>query len=471
MSASGDLAMRDELLLQLRAFSQEHLLAFWDKLSGVQQANLAAQIQKIDFPEMEAMFERSKAQENLRKLAQRAMPPLAVRIDSNDSPYTSEQARPLGERALAEGKVGVALVAGGQGSRLGFDHPKGMYPVGPISDASLFEILFAKILATGMRSGTAIPIYLMTSPATHEETVDYLKTNRWFGLAEEDVTVFCQGTLPAVDASTGKLLLSDRDSLFLSPDGHGGMLAALDRSGALADMQQRGIEHLFYFQVDNPIATVCDAYMIGCHILANSEYTLQVIAKQDPEERVGNVVQVDGVTRIIEYSDLPADIAKVRNGDGSLKFWAGSIAVHVLDVGFLSRMTKLHNALPTHCARKKVPFVDPAGQHVDPAEPNAIKYERFIFDLLPHAKCSLSVEVDPAVAFAPLKNASGAATDTVEHVHHQMMELHRSMLREAGVQVENGCRVEISPLFAMTVDQLRGKITPGTSIVEETYFR
>ena len=146
MSASGDLAMRDELLLQLRAFSQEHLLAFWDKLSGVQQANLAAQIQEIDFPEMEAMFERSKAQENLRKLAQRAMPPLAVRIDSNDPPYTSEQARPLGERALAEGKVGVALVAGGQGSRLGFDHPKGMYPVGPISDASLFEILFAKIL-------------------------------------------------------------------------------------------------------------------------------------------------------------------------------------------------------------------------------------------------------------------------------------------------------------------------------------
>ena len=463
--------MKDELLLRLEAFGQESLLAFWDELSEEEQAGLAAQVRGSDLHDLEAMFESSATQERLTELAQRAEPPAAVRIDSNDPPYAGRGAEQVGEQALAAGKVGIALVAGGQGSRLGFDHPKGMYPIGPISHASLFEILFAKIDAIGERFGRGIPLFLMTSPATHQETLDYLETNRRFGLVEEDVTVFCQGTLPAVDACTGKLLLSERDSLFLSPDGHGGMLAALERCRALESMQQRGLEYLFYFQVDNPLATVCDPRLIGCHLLAESEYTLQVIAKKSPEDRVGNVVRLDGMTRVIEYSDLPAEVAQQRNDDGSLKLWAGSIAVHIFDIAFLCRMAKSQDVLPIHLARKKVPFLDPSGRRINPDEPNAIKYERFIFDLLPHAKRALSVEVDPALAFAPLKNASGAATDTVEHVCCQMMDVHRRMLREAGIKVDDGCRVEISPRFAMTVEQLRQKIAPGTTILEDTYFR
>lgn len=470
LSAAKNFVMKDELLTQLSEFGQQHLLAFWDQLGDTQRAKLAQQIEGLKLQQIAEMFEQSGAEENLVELARRAEPPAAVRIGDGPSLDAEKEAERTGETALADGKVGVVLVAGGQGSRLGFDHPKGMFPIGPLSGASLFDILFGKIDAVSRCYGSKIPLYLMTSPATHQETLDCLATSGQFGLPATEVTIFCQGTFPAVDAASGKLLLGAHDSLFLSPDGHGGMLAALDHSGALENMKQRGLKHLFYFQVDNPLATVCDPSLIGYHVLAKSEYTLQVVAKQDPEDKVGNVVQVDGGTRIIEYSDLPEDVGRLRNQDGSLKLWAGSIAVHVFDVDFLIRMATAGNALPIHRAKKKVPFINASGDLVNSDAPNAIKYEQFIFDLLPHAVRTLSVEVDPSDAFAPLKNASGADADTAEHVQQQMMALHRRMLNEAGINVDESIRVEINPRFAFTVGQLGEKLSSGTTIDKDTYF-
>ena len=274
------------------------------------------------------------------ELAARAEPPPAFRLDAAQNPFTPQQARQRAEESLRAGEFGAILVAGGQGTRLGFDHPKGMFPIGPLSGKTLFQIHVEKIVAAGRRYGVRIPLYLMTSPATHEETVAFFAAHDRFGLPEEDLIVFCQGTMPAVDAQTGRVLLEAPGRIAASPDGHGGMLAALDRSGALDDIERRGIRHLFYFQVDNPLVDICGREFVGYHLLAGSEFSTQVIAKRDPLERVGNVVQVDGRLMVIEYSDLPDEAAKRRNADGSLAIWAGSIAVHVMDAALLRRLAE-----------------------------------------------------------------------------------------------------------------------------------
>jgi len=468
--------MKDKLLDILTPAGQQHLVDFWDRLDDAWRRSLAEQIEAIDFDLIDRLYGHRDDQGDFRQMADRAGPPPAFRLDASANRFSPREARDRGAQAIAAGQLGVILVAGGQGTRLGFEHPKGMFPIGPVSGKSLFAIHVEKILATGRRHGVRIPLYLMTSPATHDETVRFFADHDRFGLAEEDFRVFCQGTMPVVDEATGKVLLDAPGRIVVSPDGHGGLLAALDQSGALDDVRRRGIRQLFYFQVDNPLVDICSPEFVGYHLLSRSELSSQVVTKRDPMERVGNVVEVDGRLRVIEYSDLAEDIARRRNDDGSLSIWAGSIAVHVMDVAFLQRMTGTSDALPFHIARKKVSYVDPSGARIDPDGPNAIKFERFIFDLLPSAADAIVVEIDPADGFAPLKNAPGADTDTPEWVRARMVARHRRWLEQAGAVVAGGVAVEISPLFALDAEELSGKvwlsdkIGPGTRVTEETHF-
>ncbi|MFZ1933998.1 MAG: UTP--glucose-1-phosphate uridylyltransferase, partial [Thermoguttaceae bacterium] len=328
---------KDRLLSTLQPFGQEHLLAFWDRLDGPERESLARQIEAIDFALVRRLFDGRNRQGNVAELAARAEPPPAFRLNTAGNPFSPEQARRRAEEALAAGQLGAILVAGGQGTRLGFDHPKGTFPIGPVSNKTLFQIHVEKIAAAARRYGVRIPLYLMTSAATHDETVEFFAAHGRFGLAAEDLFVFRQGTMPAVDAASGRVLLESPGRIATSPDGHGGMLAAMLRSGGLDDVARRGIRHLFYFQVDNPLVDICGREFIGYHLLAGSELSTQVIAKRDPLERVGNVVQIDGRLMVIEYSDLPDEAANRRNADGSLAIWAGSIAVHVIDAGLLRR--------------------------------------------------------------------------------------------------------------------------------------
>ena len=330
---------REDFSAVLRPFGQEHLLAFWEQLDAAGRESLARQIQGIDFGLLQRLFSQRQDQGNFRDLALCAKPPRAFRLESGrHAPSAVRQlAVARGRQALAADHVGVILVAGGQGSRLGFDHPKGMFPIGPVSGRTLFQVHIEKLLATAQRYGVRIPLYLMTSPATHEETVSFLAEHDRFGLPSEDLHVFCQGTMPAVDAASGRVLLEAPDRIALSPNGHGGTLAAFAASGAMDDARRRGIRQLFYFQVDNPLVDIAGAKYIGYHVLAGGEMTTQVIAKRDPLEKVGNVVDVDGRLLVIEYSDLPDDIARMTNPDGTLAIWAGSIAVHVFDLDFLHR--------------------------------------------------------------------------------------------------------------------------------------
>ncbi len=456
-----------ELRSLLDTYDQAHLLDFWDRLAAEQQTALATQIRQVDFELLRSLIQGADEQTDWQDLATRAVTPPAIRLQGPNS-ISADVARAAGEAAWRAGEIAVVVVAGGQGSRLGFPHPKGMFPLGPVSGRTLFQIHADRIRAAERRYGQAIPWYVMTSPATHTETVDYFAEHGQLGL--DHVRVFCQGTMPAVDAETGRILLAQQGVLFESPDGHGGTLAALDRSGCLDDMQARGIKRLFYFQVDNPLVDIADATFIGYHLSSGSEMTSQVVAKQDPSEKVGVVVAVDGALRIIEYSDLPAEQAARRTPDGTLALWAGSIAVHALDVAFLQRVKSLAEALPFHRARKVVPYVDPAGRTVEPASPNALKFERFIFDLLPLAKRGLVVEVDAAEAFAPLKNARGAAQDTADTAQAAMIAQHLRWLRAAGAEVAPGLRVEINPLFAADGEELRGKLPPHVGVTADSYF-
>jgi len=462
--------MRDSLEKLLGDYGQDHLLAFWDRLAPDEQAALAVEIRAVDFTLIDELYARRDMVEDVHTLVARAESPPAFRLDGTKNPFSPEEARRRVDEALRAGRLGVVLVAGGQGTRLGFDRPKGMFPIGPVSGKTLFQIHVEKIVAAARRYGVSIPLYLMTSPATDEPTRRFFAEHDRFGLAEDDLHVFCQGTMPAVDAATGRILLAEPGHLALSPDGHGGMLTALAASGGLADAQRRGIEHLFYFQVDNPLVDICGREFVGYHLLARSELTSQVVAKGDPLERVGNVVAVDGRLHVVEYSDLPEPLARRRNPDGSLAIWAGSIAVHVFDVAFLARMVQQSDALPFHHAAKVVSHVDAQGRAVESAEPNAIKFERFIFDLLPLARGAVVVEVDRAEAFAPLKNAPGQPADTPEAVRAAMIAQHIAWLREAGAEVAENVSVEISPLFALDPDELVGKIPPGTRVNEDTYF-
>lgn len=204
--------------------------------------------------------------------------------------------------------MAVLLVAGGQGSRLGFEHPKGMFPIGPVSNKTLFQIHAEKVLALQRRYGRLVPFLIMTSPATDAETRDFFRQQKYFGLAPDEVWFFCQGTMPALDMASGRLLMEAPGRLFLSPNGHGGTLTALADSGLLDRLRNQGIREVFYFQVDNPLIKVADPVFLGHHLGQRAEVSARIVPKEGPTDRLGNLVLVDGRCTMIEYSDLPLEL-------------------------------------------------------------------------------------------------------------------------------------------------------------------
>lgn len=452
----------------MAVFGQSHLLQFWDGLRESEQERLAQQIQNIDFELLQSLAGKEST-DDWDALAARAVVPAAITLDDFADDASCSVAEARGREALMAGKVGMILVAGGQGSRLGFDHPKGMFPIGPISDRTLYQFHFEQVLARSKQFGAPIPLYVMTSPPTHDETTQFLNEQDFFGLDPDNVRIFCQGVMPAVD-DDGKLLLEERGKVFVSPDGHGGTLGAMIRSGCLDHAIERGVEHLFYGQVDNPLIQICSPALVGYHLNAESEMTSQVVRKNEPLQKVGNVVEIDGKVQIIEYSDLPESAAQQTNDDGSLRLWAGSIAVHIFSIDFLKRSGSRAETLPFHLARKKVPYIDHSGNPVEPVAPNATKFERFIFDLLPFAKNAIVCEVDPAEGFCAVKNAPPANSETPQHVKDAISALHTRWLRKAGAIVDPGLQIEINPLFATDPESLAEKIESGTRITESTYF-
>ena len=458
-----------ELHQQLHEHGQGHVLTWWDELTADERRTLTEQVQALDLPVLRELFEKRDCSYAV-PTADRIEP---VPVVAHDAP-TNAAVRPLGEQALRNGEVAVLVVAGGQGSRLGFEHPKGMFAVGPVSGKSLFQMHAEKVLATGQRHGKPLPFLVMTSPATDAETRQFFAEQRNFGLSAEEVIFFQQGTMPALDLATGKLLLEQRCQLFLSPDGHGGTLTALADSGLLDRLKERGVRHVFYFQVDNPLTKVADPTFLGHHVAQRAEASSKIVGKRDALEKVGVFAQVDGRCTMIEYSDLPPELAKQTDEAGKLLLWAGNPAIHIFNVAFMERVTRGADRIPFHVAKKKVPHLDANGQLVQPTRENALKFERFIFDVLPLAERWTLIETLRQEEFAPLKNATGA--DSPETVRRALCNLAADWLKRAGVEVPRDAEgnateaVEISPLLALDADELAAKLKDKSDVQRTRYF-
>ncbi|MEM9701158.1 MAG: UTP--glucose-1-phosphate uridylyltransferase [Planctomycetota bacterium] len=311
MSAPSVSGPPQELVDRLAATGDSHLLRFWNELDDAGRERLAMQLAELDLATAHRLYEQKISGgdddgDAAAKAAAAGPPSAVVRLPKTEEDHTEQQAATAaGEEFLRGGAGGAILVAGGQGTRLGFDKPKGMFPVGPVSGATLFEILAGQLKARGEAAGVTIPLYVMTSPATDAPTREEFAAQDYYGLGEENVVFFCQGTMPAVDDATGAVLLAGKDQVAVSPDGHGGLVAALKNRGVLEDMTRRGVTTLYYHQVDNPTAIVCDPAFLGAHKRLGGDVSVKVVAKVGPEEKMGVVCDVDGVTQIIEYSDLP----------------------------------------------------------------------------------------------------------------------------------------------------------------------
>jgi len=455
----------EQTLETLKKYGQTHLVRFWDELNPKQREKLLAQIGQIDFPLFEKLLALrsssvSEGESPADRAARAQAPQQLIRLARTQAERDQRLiAADAGEELLREGKVAAVLVAGGQGSRLGFNDPKGMFPIGPVTSRTLFQILCEQVLARSRRAGAAIPYFIMTSEATHTPTVAFFEEHRYFGLNEDQVFFFQQSSLPAVDDASSQILLERKDRVATSPDGHGGMLRALQQHGMLDILRDRGIEHLYYHQVDNPTAIVCDPVLLGHHLLAESDLTTKVVAKVSPDEKMGVLVSIDGQTQIIEYSDLPASETRRLQADGTLVFWAGNTAIHVFRRDFIERLLSDDLSLPFHIAHKKVPSVNAQGETIAPANPNASKFEQFIFDALPQAKTALVVEGLRAREFNPVKNAEGS--DSPATSREALIAIARDWIEAAGGIVEKNAPVEISPLYALDFEELQAKLEPG----------
>jgi UDP-N-acetylglucosamine/UDP-N-acetylgalactosamine diphosphorylase len=461
--------MNDAALKQkLDSINQGHVLRFAEALDPMARAKLTRQLESLD---LDALAELAETQ--VRNKAPLALPsdikPVKTypRVPGPEHAQLYRDAEQRGRELLKAGKVGAFLVAGGQGTRLGYDGPKGEYPVTPIKSKPLFQVFAEQLLAHARDCGCAIPWYVMTSDINDARTRAFFMDNAYFGFDPRNILFFQQGMMPAF-AMDGRLLLGERDSLALSPDGHGGSLRALERSGALEDMRKRGVEHLSYFQVDNPLVHCIDPLFLGLHDLTGSEMSSKTIPKANALEKVGNFVMGDGVLQVIEYSDLPEALARQTNPDGSLKFNAGSIAIHALRRSFIERLNGGGRlSLPWHRAEKKVPYVDEQGHAVKPDKPNAVKLEQFVFDAIPLAKNAIVHETERAEEFSPVKNAEGV--DSPATCRRDQVRRAARWLSAAGVAVpqkdaEPDATIEISPLYATSAAQLASRSLPATQV-------
>jgi len=454
-----------DLRAGLAAAGQGHAVARCDLLAVDDEAaaeRLARDLAALDLELLTDLFRRTK---ELPAAGTSFEPPeLVSAVDAADG-ERFERARSVGAGLLAAGKVGFLLVAGGQGSRLGFEAPKGDYPLGPVTGRTLFAWHAHRLLAAQAKHGSATPFYVMTSLANEAATREVFVREGFFGLRREDVFFFRQDMLPALD-SGGRVLFESRDRLFLAPNGHGGSLLGLARSGALADMRARGVEVLSYFQVDNPLVRPADPLFLGLHAQAGAEMSSKVVDKRDARERVGVIGRIDGALGCIEYSDLPGELREAREPGGRLRFRAGNIAAHLFDIPFLESLTGARFGLPWHVARKTMRVADESG---DTRECEGFKFETFVFDALAYARRSVTLEVERSLEFCPVKNREGE--DSPATARAALCAMFASWVRRAGrplppLDASGNVPVEVDPRHAETQDEFlrRG----GAPIVHPT---
>ena len=445
----------EALIESFSAADQAQVFQFFDELDAEGQAQLLAQAKTIDLNEVDALVAEHVKGEHESSVSLDGLHPapyIALPQNGGDSARW-DAAWDAGSAAIQAGRVAAFTVAGGQGTRLGYDGPKGTFPVSPVQEKTLFQVFAEKIARSGERFGVTIPWFILTSEINNDATVAAFEANDYFGLSKDSVHFIVQGLVPAVDRE-GKILMAEKGRIAMTPDGHGGSLRALVRSGAVETMKSLGVDIVSYFQVDNPIVQCVDPAFIGFHVLGQSELSSKMVPKAYPLEKVGHFCEQDGNTLVVEYSDRPDAMQEEMDEDGSILFKAGSVAIHVFDRSFIERAggSGEGTKLPFHRADKKIPYVDGSGASIKPEAPNGVKFEMFVFDALPLAKNPVIIEAARADDFSPVKNAEGV--DSPKSCKEDQLRMFARWLKAAGETVETdetglpAINFEISHRFA-----------------------
>jgi UDP-N-acetylglucosamine/UDP-N-acetylgalactosamine diphosphorylase len=437
---SVDPAIPDMKALRERfeELDQGHVWRFWDRLSPESRRALADQAAGLDLRAFVRGFRSS--QEPAASEWKLEAPAVEALPEFGGEPGQRAEARERGEALLREGRAALLVVAGGQGSRLGFPGPKGLYPLGPVTGRSLFALQAQRIRRLRARTGAEIPWYVMTSDATDAATRRAFAEADHFGLPARDVFFLCQGMVPSFDFD-GKLMLERPDQIFVNPDGHGGSLTALLASGALDDMERRGITTIFYYQVDNPMLELGDPVLLGFHAAAGADASCKSLRKREPGEKMGVFARIDGRIGVVEYTEISPAQRDARDPSGRLVYGAGNLAVHAFEVDFVRRIAvEADRWLPWHASAKKIPTVDESGAPLSPDQPNGLKLERFVFDALRAADTVCIVEASRD-EYGPVKNASG--TDSPETSRRALSERYRSWIEASGLRAPASGWIEI----------------------------
>ena len=461
---------------------QAHVFEHWAALSADQQKRLLAQLRGLDMPCIAGLVNtyRQGVQQKLQdKLRQ---PPDYVGLPASAAERSRlEEVRAVGENVLREGKIALLMAAGGlessTGAETGSPNPKGTWPVGPVSGKPLYRLHAEKIVALRRKYGASLPLYIVTTPQTHEQTLDAFRDNEFYGLNRQDVKFLVQGEFPVADRR-GRFVLAKPDRIAMRPNGHGDALIQVLADETFSNLELRGIEQVYYFQVDNPLVQIADPGFIGYHLAGDHEISCKMALRIDPAERIGVFCNCDGVLRVVEHDELSRGDHELRQPDGTLTFSAGNVAIHVFSIDFLRRVRERGLTLPYHAVHTITSIVDRDGNTIIPKSPNTVAFRTSIFDALAWSHNALIVETARSEEFAPIRQASGP--DSPETASHALSRLHGRWLKESGAQFpSNGVTensngtdipVEISPLFALDREDLHKKIELPFEVTPNLYL-
>lgn len=376
---------------------QGHLLAYFDELTGEEQVNLLDQIEKMDITLLDLLKKDSK------EVEKGVLEPLGA-VTLEEIQQEKEDYLQLGTKAIQAGKVGAVLLAGGQGTRLGLDKPKGMLNVGVNKELYLFEQLIHNLMQVVDQTGAWVPLFVMTSEKNNEDTVQFFKEKRFFGYNEEYVFFFVQQMAPSVNYE-GKIYMEDKGRISTSPNGNGGWFISMANAGLLKKVKELGVEWLNVFSVDNVLQKIADPIFVGAVLKHQCVSGSKVVAKADPYEKVGVLCLEDGKPSIVEYYEMTEEMIHLRDKQGKLLYNYGVILNYLFSVEALEKI--VNENLPTHIVEKKIPYMDETGNVVKPEKPNGYKFETLVLDMIHRMDNCLSFEVEREKEFAPIKNATG----------------------------------------------------------------
>ena len=374
---------------------QTYLLHYLDKLSGEQRSRMEQTLEEIDW----SLLDKLQHKENKRGVCA----PLGA-MNLQEIAEQKDEFEKIGLEAIRAGKVGAVLLAGGQGTRLGFEHPKGTFNIGLTHELFIFEQQMKNLMEVIDKAGVFVPLYIMTSEKNNEETIQFWEKHSYFGYDKSYVRFFIQEMVPAVDYE-GRIYMEESDKIAMSPNGNGGWFSSMEKCGLMEDLHKRNIEWLNVFAVDNVLQRIADPVFIGATLKAGCQSGAKVVRKADPYEKVGALCLEDGKPSIVEYYELTKEMAEATNEKGDLEYGFGVI------LNYLFRLDKLEeivdNKMPLHVVEKKIPYIDLEGNHIKPEQPNGYKFETLVLDMVHLMENCLSFEVDRAKEFAPIKNKTG----------------------------------------------------------------